>query len=95
MYKDKKVKDKCFLLIDWKKAFDSVPQKLLLKWIWDEMTTIEEEEFYKDAIRGYKLSFNNSKLLLGEEVIEVKKGVPQGSCLSPLLFIKFMDVILK
>jgi hypothetical protein len=40
------------------------------------MGEIEEEEFYKEAIRGYKLAFSNTTLLIGEEKIEVQKGVP-------------------
>jgi hypothetical protein len=40
------------------------------------MKNIGEEEYFVEALRGYKLAFKDSTLIIGEEKIFVQKGVP-------------------
>lgn len=74
--------------IDYKKAFDSVPHSWLLRVL----------ELYKvdEAVRGFlgacmgqwctALSLFGERLSAAEDQIEIKRGIFQGDCLSPLWF---------
>lgn len=72
------------LLIDLSKAFDSVPHMLLLQ----ELTNIGCSISSMNWFSNY-LSNRMQRVTFGAQVTEwqeIGKGVPQGSCLSPLLF---------
>jgi retron-type reverse transcriptase len=72
------------LLIDLSKAFDSVPHQILLS----ELHKIGCTNLTVQWFQSY-LAERNQRVVLHEEITNwqtVSRGVPQGSCLSPLLF---------
>ena len=72
------------LLIDFSKAFDSVNHSLLLQDLNDIGCSLSVTNWFSDY-----LSKRMQRVVSKEAVTEwktVERGVPQGSCLSPLLF---------
>jgi hypothetical protein len=86
---------KIFLLIDWVKAFDSVLQRKLI----NESLKQYEEDGDKDreieTLITYREFFNETTVKVGEEIIKIECGVPQGSSISPFMFNKFLDMALN
>ena len=81
----------CF--IDLEKAFDRVPRQKLFE-------VLSEYSINGSLLSAIKSIYSGSRAAVridGEisEAFEVNEGVRQGCCLSPLLFIIFMDKIIK
>ena len=78
--------------IDLEKAFDRVPRRLL----WNVLQK-DEYRVSTKLVKAIKSTYENSKCkvksLGREEWFEVTTGVKQGSVLSPIIFITFMDYI--
>ena len=88
-------KDKYIAFLDLEKAFDRVPREKIWEAMNDEYYEIPEK--LKRAI--YK-TYKNIKCrvkthLENDDWFDVKSGVRQGSVLSPLLFILFLDKCLR
>lgn len=88
-----KDKDLYLCFIDLEKAFDRVPRQKLFE-------ILSEYGIRGSLLEAIKSIYVGSKAAVridGElsEAFEVNEGVRQGCCLSPLLFIIFMDKIIK
>ena len=79
------------VFIDLEKAYDTIPGDL----IWYCLRRKNVPEAFIDIINDiYEDSITLVNTTVGETgVIEIKKGLHQGSALSPLLFIIIMNVI--
>ena len=76
----KKIKESPMLVFfDFNKAYDSISRNLLLK-------KLTNYNMPWNIIRLIKWMLYNFKFKLGQEIIETKKGLIQGSLLSPPLF---------
>ena len=86
--KNKTARDSPILVFfDFWKAYDSVSRPLLIK-------KLEKLKIPWNINRIIKCMLNNLKFKLGKEIIITKKGLIQGSVLSPLLFIIFINDLL-
>ena len=85
MYGDRSSKGKIFLLIDWRKAFDAVPQKLLLKWIHEEMIEKGEDLKFIQAIGSFKLVWRFQN--------KTRKGTNRGAKRSLARELPFSSII--
>lgn len=88
-----KNKDLYLCFIDLEKAFDRVPRQRLFE-------VLSEYGINGGLLEAVKSIYVDSRAAVridGElsESFEVKEGVRQGCCLSPILFIIFMDKIIK
>ena len=83
--KNKTARDSPILVFfDFWKAYDSVSRPLLIK-------RLEKLKIPWNINRIIKCMLNNFKFKLGKEIIITKKGLIQGSVLSPLLFNIFIN----
>ena len=88
-----KNKQICIAFLDLKSAFDSVPRKYL----WDALI---KKNVPKQLITAIQSVYNGSKGIVRIEgqtskEFNMEKGIKQGDSLSPLLFINFIDEIIK
>ena len=73
------------LFIDLKSAFDTVSHdKLLEKVRLKKIFTEEEFTLVEFLLR-------NSHIAIGENIMQIRRGIPQGSIISPLLFDIYLD----
>jgi len=88
-YKDKHKSYHGIIFIDFKAAFDTVPHNNLLQIVSDKkFLNYFEMDLLNFLIKNSYLEINGSKY-------RIKKGVPQGSIISPLLFDIFMDDLIN
>ena len=80
-YKSKKLKLNKGLLIDIRKAYDSVNRSILKESIIKEFSMAES-----DFLIYFIDIYENLKMVINNEEIIPKRGLPQGSALSPLFF---------
>jgi hypothetical protein len=80
------------LLLDMSKAFDSVDREILLK---DLEAILDEDELHmiQILIKDVVLFVRNGKAT--EDKFKTNVGVPQGDCLSPILFTLYLAKALK
>ena len=76
--------------LDFQKAFDSVNHSILLK-ILNNIPELHPSELnlIKLLLINYKASIN------GKDSFNIKVGVPQGSLISPSLFVIFINTMLE
>src|ERR1700755_1820168 len=82
------------MFIDLRKAFDSVPRERLCRVLEREYAVSEKlrkaiESLYKNKKYNVRTEYEN------KEWFEVKIGVKQGSVMSPILFIAYLDVLIR
>ena len=80
------------LLIDFKKAFDSINHTFIFN-------TLKTLGFGSDIIRWVRtfLTQRNAQILLGGHLtdsISLEQGVPQGDIISPYIFILMVEILL-
>ena len=78
----------CSVFFDLRKAFDSVPHKMLL----DKLVSYGLDKHYLNWVSSY-LCNRRQCVVVGEELsmeTRIVSGVPQGSVLGPLLFLLMM-----
>ena len=77
------------VILDLKKAFDMVDHKILIDKLFKYGIKGKERESFKSYISGRKqfCSVNGQR----SNTKEVLCGIPQGSCLGPLLFIVHLN----
>ena len=89
---NEKKKSALILLIDFKKAFDSIDHTFL-------HNTLALFGFGPDIIKWIKLFFTNreAQILMGghmTDIIKLEQGVPQGDVISPYIFILCVEILL-
>ena len=77
------------VFLDLKKAFDTVDHKILIDKLFKYGIKGKEREWFKSYLSGRKqfCSVNGQR----SKTKEVICGIPQGSCLGPLLFIVYLN----
>ena len=83
----KKMESPMLVFFDFNKAYDSISRNLLLK-------KLTNYNMPWNIIRLIRWMLYNFKFKLGQKIIETKKGLIQGSVLSPLLFNIFINDLL-
>ena len=87
-----KKKTALILLIDFRKAFDSIDHTFL-------QNALELFGFGPDIIQWIKLFFSKreAQILMGghiSDIIQLEQGVPQGDVISPYIFILMIEILL-
>ena len=87
-----KKKTALILLIDFRKAFDSIDHTFL-------HNTLTLLGFGPDIVKWITLFFNNreAQILMGghmSDIIKLEQGVPQGDVISPYVFILMVEILL-
>ena len=87
-----KKKSALILLIDFRKAFDSIDHTFL-------QNTLELLGFGPDITQWIKLFFSKreAQILMGghiSDIIQLEQGVPQGDVISPYIFILMVEILL-
>ena len=79
----------CAVFFDFKKAFDSVPHRILLQ----KLTFLGLDSYVISWVHDYLCGRTQSVVVDGAEsdVASVLSGVPQGSVLGPLLFLIYIN----
>jgi Reverse transcriptase (RNA-dependent DNA polymerase) len=72
------------MLVDLSKAFDTVPHQLLLAELRNIGCSSQALQWFHSYLSGRRQRVAQSTVVT--DWIDVSRGVPQGSCLSPLLF---------
>jgi hypothetical protein len=86
-------KDSVVIFLDFKKAYDSVPQALL----WDVLRKMGAPEDFVAILRSWTDQSNISLKMGGAklEPFPQETGVPQGGVLSPICFNFFIEILLR
>jgi hypothetical protein len=86
-------RDTVLVFLDFKKAYDSVPQPLA----WEVLTRMGVPEGFTSLLTSWTAQSRIS-LRMGGETLEPfpqETGVPQGGVLSPIIFNLFIEVLLR